>query len=73
MMHAEAFWLMKAESAAGGTLVGFSSASVSDPTGTPCDPAFGDVPLLADSSKDFTGWPTSYYETPPVPFPFPKI
>ena len=73
MMHAEAFWLMKAENAAGGTLVGFSSASVSDPTGTPCDPAFGDVPVLADSSKDFTGWPTSYYETPPVPFPFPKI
>jgi hypothetical protein len=53
--------------------VGFSSASVSDPTGTPCDAVFGDVPVLADSSKDFTGWPKSYYETPPVPFPFPGM
>ena len=73
MMHAEAFWLMKAEKADGSTLVGFSSASVSDPTGTPCDAVFGGVPVLADPSKDFTGWPTSYYETPPVPFPFPGM
>jgi hypothetical protein len=72
-MPAEGFWLMKAENATGGTVVGFSSASVNDPAGTPCDATFGDVPLLADATKDFTGWPASFYETPAVPFPFPGM
>jgi hypothetical protein len=72
-MPAEGFWLMKAENTTGGTVVGFSSASVNDPAGTPCDAIFGDVPVLADAGKDFTGWPTSFYETPPVPFPFPGM
>jgi hypothetical protein len=72
-MHAEAFWLMKAEKTDGSTLVGFSSTSVSDPTGTPCDTIFGKVPDLVDSTNDFTGFPTSYYETPPVPFAFPGM
>jgi hypothetical protein len=72
-MHAEAFWLMKAEKADGSTLVGFSSTSVSDPAGTPCDTAFGAVPDLVDSKNDFVGFPKSYYETPPAPFPFPGM
>jgi hypothetical protein len=70
-MPAEGFWLMKAENATGGTVVGFSSASVSDPSGTPCDTAFGDVPLLADATKDFTAWPPTFYETPLDPYAFP--
>jgi hypothetical protein len=69
-MPTEGFWLMKAEATGGATLVGFSSTSVSDPTATPCDLAYGDVPNLNDSAQDFTRWPTSYYETPPSPFPF---
>lgn len=72
-MPTEGFWLMKAENATGGTVVGFSSASVGDPSGTPCDATFGDVPVLADATKDFTGWPPSFYETPAVPFPFPGM
>jgi len=69
-MPTEGYWLMKAEAIGGATLVGFSSTSVSDPTATPCDPAYGYVPNLDDSAKDFTGWPEFYYETPPSPFPF---
>jgi hypothetical protein len=40
-----------------------------DTTAVPCDAAFGDVPVLADPSKDFTDWPASYFEDPPFPFP----
>jgi len=77
-MPIEGFWLMKAEDAAGATLVGFSSASVNDTSATPCDPAFLDVPVLADASKDFTGWPKPdpaapinpfYSDNAPDPFP----
>jgi len=66
----EGLWLMKAEDAAGNTLSGFSSATL-DPSATPCDPAFGPVPLLADATEDFTGWPASYADG--VPFPFPGM
>jgi len=68
--QSEGFWLMKAEDAAGTTLTGFSSATL-DPTASPCDPIFGDVPLLADATKDFTSWPASYSDG--VPFPFPGM
>ena len=68
-MPTEGYWLMKAEDAAGATLVGASAGSMMDTAATPCDAAFGDVPVLADASKDFTGWPASYFEDPPFPFP----
>jgi hypothetical protein len=68
-MPTEGYWLMKAENATGATLVGFDARSILDATATPCDAAFGDVPVLADASKDFTGWPASYFEDPPFPFP----
>ena len=68
-MPTEGYWMMKAEDASGATLAGASAGSMMDTAATPCDAAFGDVPLLADSSKDFTGWPASYFEDPPFPFP----
>jgi hypothetical protein len=67
-LQGEGFWLMKAQDAAGATLSGASSATSG---GTPCDPVFGDVPLLADATKDFTGWPASYSDG--IPFPFPGL
>ena len=68
-MPTEGYWLMKAEDASGATLVGASAGTMMDTTAVPCDAAFGDVPVLADSSKDFTAWPASYFEDPPFPFP----
>jgi hypothetical protein len=68
-MPTEGYWLMKAEDATGATLVGASAGTMMDTTAVPCDAAFGDVPVLADPSKDFTGWPASYFEDPPFPFP----
>ncbi len=68
-MPTEGYWLMKAEDATGATLVGFDAGSMMDASATACDAAFGDVPVLADPSKDFTGWPASYFEDPPFPFP----
>jgi hypothetical protein len=68
-MPTEGYWLMKAEDATGATLVGASAGTMMDMTAVPCDAAFGDVPVLADPSKDFTGWPASYFEDPPFPFP----
>lgn len=70
MDQGEGLWLMKAEDATGKTLSGFSSATL-DPSATPCDPVFGDVPLLSDATKDFSGWPASYSDG--VPFPFPGM
>jgi hypothetical protein len=74
----EGFWLMKVENALstppGATVVGFSSTSVADPTAAaaPCDEKFGTVPTLVDATKDFAGWPTSYYsDYPAKPEPFP--
>ena len=64
-MPTEGFWLVKAENAAGGTVVGFSSTSVSDTTATPCDPGYGALPNLDDNFKDFTLWPDAYYVDPP--------
>ncbi len=66
-MPTEGYWLVKAEDASGATLVG-GAAGPTDGT-TPCDPAFGDVPVVADASKDFTAWPASWFEDPPYPFP----
>ena len=68
-MPTEGYWLMKAEDASGATLVGADAGTMMDSAATPCDAAFGDVPLLANASKDFTGWPASYFEDPPFPFP----
>jgi hypothetical protein len=67
----EGFWLMKAENASGGTITGASSTSASDPSATPCDPVFGNVPTLIDGKNDFTGWPSSYSDG--IPFPFPNM
>ena len=60
---------MKAENASGGTIT--SSTTAGDPSVTPCDSVFGPVPTLADGTSDFTGWPASY--TDGVPFPFPGM
>ena len=60
----EAYWMMKAESAAGATVTGLEFG-----TASACDSQFGNVPLVADSTKDFTGWPASYFAEPPFPFP----
>ncbi len=68
-MPTEGYWLVKAEDASGATLVGFDAGSMMDLSATACDAAFGDVPVLADASKDFTDWPASYFEDPPFPFP----
>ena len=68
-MPNEGYWMMKAEDASGATLVGFDARTMMDASATPCDAAFGDVPLVADPSQDFTGWPASYFEDPPFPFP----
>jgi len=68
-MPTEGYWMMKAEDASGATLVGFDARTMMDASATPCDAAFGDVPLVADPSQDFTGWPASYFEDPPFPFP----
>jgi hypothetical protein len=69
-MPTEGYWLMKAESATGGTLVGFSSMSLLDTSATPCDPAYGAVPNLIDSQLVFKLWPETFYEIPPAPYPF---
>jgi hypothetical protein len=66
--QAEGLWLMKAEDASGATLSGASNASGTTAV-TPCDPVFGDVPLLSDASKDFTAWPASFSDGVPYPFP----
>jgi hypothetical protein len=68
-MPTEGFWLMKAEDAAGATLLGFSSMSLMDTAAAPCDAAFGDVPNVDDNAKDFKGWPDSYSDNTPFPFP----
>ena len=70
-MPSEGYWLMKAESSDGATVVGFNSMMAGDPSATPCDPAFGPVPTLADASNDFTAWPASYADGVPYPFPAP--
>ena len=71
-MPTEGYWLMKAEDTLGGTITGlaFSSMSLLDTAAAPCDAAFGDVPNLGDSAKDFAGWPASYSDNTPFPFPF---
>jgi len=66
---AEGFWLMKAENASGGTITGASSTTAGDANATPCDPVFGNVQTLIDNTKDFTGWPVSYSDGNPFPFP----
>jgi hypothetical protein len=68
-MPTEGYWLMKAENAAGDTVVGFNSMMAGDSAAIPCDPAFGAVPTLADSSSDFQDWPASYSDGQPYPFP----
>jgi hypothetical protein len=70
-MPTEGYWLIKAEDAAGATLVGFSSMSLMDTTAAPCDAAFGNVPNLLDNTNDFKGWPTAYSDE--IPFPFPGM
>jgi hypothetical protein len=79
-MPTEGFWLVKAEDAAGATLVGASSQTMMDTSVTPCDPAFGAVPLLANGSQDFARWPTPDPASPinpfysdDEPFPFPGM
>jgi hypothetical protein len=67
--QAEGFWLMKAENASGGTITGASSTTAGDANATPCDPVFGNVPTLTDNTNDFTGWPASYSDGNPFPFP----
>ena len=69
--QAEGFWLMKAENSSGGTITGASSTTAGDANATPCDPVFGNVPTLTDNSNDFNGWPASYSDG--TPFPFPNI
>ena len=64
----EGFWLMKAEDASGATLSGESSLHLGESV-TPCDPIFGAVPELSDNVNDFTGWPSSYSDGTPFPFP----
>ncbi len=64
----EGFWLMKAEDASGATISGESSLHLGESV-TPCDPIFGVVPELADNLNDFTGWPSSYSDGTPFPFP----
>ncbi len=50
-MPAEGFWLMKLEDSTGATDPSFArSAQVGV---DPCDPVFGDVPILANNSKDY--------------------
>jgi len=70
-MPTEGFWLMKAEDAAGATITGlaFSSMSLLDTAAAPCDARFGEVPNLNDNAKDFKGWPDSYSDNTPFPFP----
>ena len=68
-MPTEGYWLIKAEDAAGATLVGFSSMSLMDTTAAPCDVAFGNVPNLLDNTNDFKSWPTAYSDEMPFPFP----
>jgi hypothetical protein len=70
-MPTEGYWLIKAEDTTGATIPGlaFSSMSLMDTTATPCDPVFGDVPNLDDNAKDFRGWPASYSDNTPFPFP----
>jgi hypothetical protein len=66
-LQAEGFWLMKAEDAGGATLSGASSATGA----SPCDPVFGDVPLLSAATNDFNDWPASFSDG--IPFPFPGM
>ena len=69
-MPTEGYWLMKAEDATGATVPGLAAAAgTPESLPAPCDAAFGEIPLLTDASKDFTGWPASYFEDPPFPFP----
>jgi hypothetical protein len=70
-VQGEGFWLMKAEDASGATIAGASSTTVADASATACDPVFGSVPTLTDNANDFTGWPASY--TDGIPFPFPNM
>jgi hypothetical protein len=68
-MQTEGFWLMKAEDAGGATVAGASATTMMDATATPCDATFGAVPTLANATDDFKGWPTSYADDTPYPFP----
>ena len=74
-MPSEGFWLVKAEGPAPdyATVLGFSTASVGETGATPCDPELGAVPLLADSTNDFSAWPTADSYTSGTPFPFPGM
>jgi hypothetical protein len=67
----EGFWLMKAENASGATIAGASATTAGDANVTPCDTVFGNVPTLTDNTNDFTGWPNSYSDG--IPFPFPNM
>jgi hypothetical protein len=66
----EGFWLMKAEDASGNTIAGESSQHLGASV-TACHPIFGAVPDLAGPTNDFTGWPASYSDG--IPFPFPGM
>ncbi len=60
---------MKSKDAGGNTLAGESSEHLGGTASTACDSVFGVVPELADDQNDFTGWPASYSDGTPFPFP----
>ncbi|MFT3916854.1 MAG: hypothetical protein QM704_23055 [Anaeromyxobacteraceae bacterium] len=65
---AESYWLMKAEDAAGATIVG-ASHEVNGTDASACDPQFGPVPVLADGSKDLDFSKIDFTGSTPYPFP----
>ncbi len=66
----EFFWMMKAEDSAGLLVPGLGlEVNLSAGGATPaCDPAYGAVPVLANSDDDFKAWPASYFDDPYFPF-----
>jgi hypothetical protein len=65
---AESYWLMKAEDAAGATIVG-GSHEVNGTDASACDPIFGVVPTLASNANDFDFSQVDFTGTTPYPFP----
>jgi len=64
----ESYWLMKAEDSTGATVVG-QSHEANGTDASACDGVFGDVPILADDSKDFDFSTIDFTGTTPYPFP----
>jgi hypothetical protein len=70
-VETESYWMMKAENATGGTVVGksWSSDAVGGATASACDAAFDVVPDLNDNTNDYKFALINFADGSVVPFP----